>query len=648
MSVRNRQFATRQVFSQQATLFYTLLLLTIVSTAPAGGRSKLLLMVLDGFRWDMDKLEDLPNLAAFSAEGVKVPYVTPAFTTLTIPNIFTILTGCYPETHGVLHNIVFDKSTGQLGSPAYVKNITEYLNPGIETIGMTASQQGRRVGTYNLIPIPGTGTDIYEYEPEPRNESYSTISAGVDKVLNWFSNSSIDFTAFYANILDEAAHYFGPESPEARSALRQLDRVIGYLLQQIKQRGMKDLNVILVADHGFEQVKNVSNPIEILSYVNASSLQMLIADYGPLALIQPLPGRKEERAPSDGVARLLDNPEYCIRCWAAGTVGRALSLFLRNPSLELLQTLLHLAVCGQVYAALSGKHPNMTVYYKEDVPTRFHYANTPRMTDILVTADPGYVIYSYMLYPFFTPCPAPYLAVRLVAALCLGLVGFANCYSVRLAAQLNNVLTFLKVGALGIIIVFGGIQLAKGNTVNFEPDNVFDGTTSNVGDAMVSFYSALWAYSGWQTLNTMTEELKDPTRNLVQSIAISMPLVTVIFVLTNIAYFTAMTPAEMLASDAVAVTFADRLLGTMSWVIPVAVAVSTFATLLTNTLAFSRTERCSLLTDGTELYRAVFCACLLDEVAFCACRWDKALFCSYWWDRVVFCSSWWDQVMFCS
>ncbi|XP_035662166.1 ectonucleotide pyrophosphatase/phosphodiesterase family member 7-like [Branchiostoma floridae] len=327
--------------SRLATLFYTLLLLTIVSTAPAGGRSKLLLMVLDGFRWDMDKLEDLPNLAAFSAEGVKVPYVTPAFTTLTIPNIFTILTGCYPETHGVLHNIVFDKSTGQLGSPAYVKNITEYLNPGIETIGMTASQQGRRVGTYNLIPIPGTGTDIYEYEPEPRNESYSTISAGVDKVLNWFSNSSIDFTAFYANILDEAAHYFGPESPEARSALRQLDRVIGYLLQQIKQRGMKDLNVILVADHGFEQVKNVSNPIEILSYVNASSLQMLIADYGPLALIQPLPGRKEE-----------------------------------------------------VYAALSGKHPNMTVYYKEDVPTRFHYANTPRMTDILVTADPGYVIYS--------------------------------------------------------------------------------------------------------------------------------------------------------------------------------------------------------------------------------------------------------------
>ncbi|CAH1250991.1 SLC7A6 [Branchiostoma lanceolatum] len=204
------------------------------------------------------------------------------------------------------------------------------------------------------------------------------------------------------------------------------------------------------------------------------------------------------------------------------------------------------------------------------------------------TAVLAITIAQYVLYPFFTPCPAPYLAIRLVAAVCLGLIGFANCYSVRLAARMNNVLTFLKVGALSIIIVFGGIQLAKGHTLSIDPASAFEGTTSSVADAMVSFYSALWAYSGWQSLNTMTEELKNPTRNLVLSIAISMPLVTIIYVLTNIAYFTAMTPVELLASDAVAVTFANRLLGIMSWIIPVAVAVSTFGTLLTSTLAFSR------------------------------------------------------------
>ncbi|XP_019632984.1 PREDICTED: large neutral amino acids transporter small subunit 1-like [Branchiostoma belcheri] len=189
------------------------------------------------------------------------------------------------------------------------------------------------------------------------------------------------------------------------------------------------------------------------------------------------------------------------------------------------------------------------------------------------TAVVGITVAQYVLYPFFAPCPAPYLAVRLVAAVCLALIGFVNCYSVRMVAQVNKVLTILKVAALAIIIVFGGIQLAKGHTTNLEPANAFEGTTTSVGDTMVSFYSALWAYEGW---------------NLVLNTAISLPLVTGIYVLTNIAYFTAMTPAELLASDAVAVTFANRLLGIMSWIIPVAVAVSTFATVLSSTMVNTR------------------------------------------------------------
>ncbi|XP_078603235.1 Y+L amino acid transporter 1-like [Branchiostoma floridae x Branchiostoma japonicum] len=195
---------------------------------------------------------------------------------------------------------------------------------------------------------------------------------------------------------------------------------------------------------------------------------------------------------------------------------------------------------------------------------------------------------NYALYPFFAPCPVPYLAVRLLAAACLGLMTFLNCYSVRMTAQMNNVLTCLKVGALGIIIVFGGIQLARGHTGNLEPTKAFEGTTSSIGDAAVSFYSALWAYDGWQTPNYVTEELINPKRNLILTTMISMPLVTIVYLLTNIAYFAAMTPAELLTSDAVAVTFANRLLGVMSWIIPTAVAVSTFASLLIGHMAFIR------------------------------------------------------------
>lgn len=51
----------------------------------------------------------------------------------------------------------------------------------------------------------------------------------------------------------------------------------------------------------------------------------------------------------------------------------------------------------------------------------------------------------------------------------------------------------------------------------------------------------------------MTEELKDPYKNLPRAIYISLPLVTGIYVLANVAYLAVLTPQEMIASNAIAV-----------------------------------------------------------------------------------------------
>ncbi|XP_062850407.1 solute carrier family 7 member 8a isoform X2 [Trichomycterus rosablanca] len=64
--------------------------------------------------------------------------------------------------------------------------------------------------------------------------------------------------------------------------------------------------------------------------------------------------------------------------------------------------------------------------------------------------------------------------------------------------------------------------------------------------------------------------------NLPRAIFISIPLVTFVYVFANIAYVTAMSPQELLASNAVAVTFGEKLLGVMSWIMPISVALSTF------------------------------------------------------------------------
>uniref|UniRef100_A0A8B9NN97 Large neutral amino acids transporter small subunit 2 n=1 Tax=Accipiter nisus TaxID=211598 RepID=A0A8B9NN97_9AVES len=67
-----------------------------------------------------------------------------------------------------------------------------------------------------------------------------------------------------------------------------------------------------------------------------------------------------------------------------------------------------------------------------------------------------------------------------------------------------------------------------------------------------------------------------PRRNLPRAIFISVPLVTFVYVFANVAYVTAMSPRELLESNAVAVTFGEKVLGAVAWVMPLAVALSTF------------------------------------------------------------------------
>ena len=84
-------------------------------------------------------------------------------------------------------------------------------------------------------------------------------------------------------------------------------------------------------------------------------------------------------------------------------------------------------------------------------------------------------------------------------------------------------------------------------------DNAFINTETEPGNICLAFYSGIYSYAGWNYLNFMTEELQDPYKNLPRAIYISLPIVTFLYIMANVAYLSVLSPIEMLSSDAIAV-----------------------------------------------------------------------------------------------
>lgn len=184
---------------------------------------------------------------------------------------------------------------------------------------------------------------------------------------------------------------------------------------------------------------------------------------------------------------------------------------------------------------------------------------------------------NYVLQPAFQNCLPPFIATRLLATICILFLTWVNCSSVRWATRIQDIFTVGKLLALALIIVVGLVQIFRGYYDALRPSVAFEFSGApSVGEIALAFLQASFAYSGWNFLNYVTEEVVEPRKNLPRAIYISIPLVTLVYTMTNIAYFSSMSPQELLASNAVAVTFGEKLLGMFSWVMPISVALSTF------------------------------------------------------------------------
>ncbi|XP_011495307.1 PREDICTED: b(0,+)-type amino acid transporter 1-like isoform X2 [Ceratosolen solmsi marchali] len=164
---------------------------------------------------------------------------------------------------------------------------------------------------------------------------------------------------------------------------------------------------------------------------------------------------------------------------------------------------------------------------------------------------------------------------KLVAIMTLGLMVYINMTSVKLYVRMQNIFMIFKIGACMLVIVGGIWWLATGHTELLnEP---FKDSTTSPGQIALAFYSGLWAYDGWSASAVVAEEVQHPEINILRSILIAVPIVTVLYVSMNLMYMSVLTKAEMISAPAVVVVWAAKVLPSwMSFVIPLGVAVSTF------------------------------------------------------------------------
>src|SRR5437667_8449807 len=142
---------------------------------------------------------------------------------------------------------------------------------------------------------------------------------------------------------------------------------------------------------------------------------------------------------------------------------------------------------------------------------------------------------------FFFHSPLTEIAIRGIAIASIVALTLLNCRGVRLGATTQNILTVLKIGALGALIV-SSFVLPGGSASHFQPLWRSGGVGQLIGPFGVAMVAVLWAYDGWIETTYVGSEIVNPGRNLPRSIILSTLIVIALYVLVSVAYAYVLSP----------------------------------------------------------------------------------------------------------
>jgi alkaline phosphatase D len=302
-------------------------------------KNYVLLVSLDAFRWDYNKIYNTPNLNKLAQDGVKADRMFSSFPTVTFPNHYSIATGLYPDHHGLIDNSFSAPDLGlfyRMGDRTAVENPAFY---GGEPIWVTAEKQGVRAASFFWVgseaPVGGMHPTYWK-----KYDKTVTFEERIDTVIKWLGyppDKRPELVTLYFDEPDATSHTFGPVSPQTGKVVERLDSLMGVLRLKLSALpDAKKINLIILSDHGMEAV-SPSRYISIKSVVPERMIAS-ISGGNPVYLINPAEGKK------DSVLYLL-NKSKGLKAWS-----------------------------------------------KSKLPSKWHYGTNPRIPEIVVVADSSWSI----------------------------------------------------------------------------------------------------------------------------------------------------------------------------------------------------------------------------------------------------------------
>ena len=299
------------------------------------------LISFDGFRWDYSERGITPNIELMKESGVTAKSLQPCFPSKTFPNHISIITGMYPEHHGIISNEMYDLKTGKsyglddrksVKDPSWYKGTAFWEVAGANNI-KTASFYWPQSSINDPKRVPTYTRDYDQSVP---------FTNRIDTVLYWLKmpyKERPHFITVYFHETDSYGHEYGPDSPEINISIARHDSLIGRLYNGLAKINMSDsVNVILVSDHGMTNIYP-DKTIEI-----------------------------DKILPEDNYRHINDGPFFMI-----------------EPEKSQF---------NKVLSELKSAENHYNTYTKETIPGYFHYSDNDLIYSIILIADPGWSIYN--------------------------------------------------------------------------------------------------------------------------------------------------------------------------------------------------------------------------------------------------------------